>query len=210
MKIIIVGASPKKTFSKKYHLNPSDYFIGLDAGSLEIIKRSIVPDISIGDFDSTKDFELIRKNSHKTIVYPSKKDETDLELALRLLDQLKGSENLSIDIYDITGGRLDHEYNAYMLLSKYSKYKLKIIDDKNEVIYLKEGSECALWRNYKYFSIFANTESIVSIKNAKYCLDNVALNTNDTYTISNEKIDNETTPIIEVKKGGVLLFTVYE
>ena len=30
MKIIIVANSPKKSFKEMYHLNPSDYFIGLD------------------------------------------------------------------------------------------------------------------------------------------------------------------------------------
>ena len=39
MKIIIVASSPVKTFYQNYHLNPSDYFIGIDAGSLELIKR---------------------------------------------------------------------------------------------------------------------------------------------------------------------------
>ena len=41
MKIIIVASSPVKTFYQNYHLNPSDYFIGIDAGSLELIKRGI-------------------------------------------------------------------------------------------------------------------------------------------------------------------------
>ena len=47
MKIIIVASSPVKTFYQNYHLNPSDYFIGIDAGSLELIKRGIKPDLSI-------------------------------------------------------------------------------------------------------------------------------------------------------------------
>ena len=53
MKIIIVASSPVKTFKETYHRNPSDYFIGIDGGSLELIARNIKPDVSIGDFDST-------------------------------------------------------------------------------------------------------------------------------------------------------------
>lgn len=32
-----------------YHLNPSDYFIGLDGGAMELLERRIKPDIAIGD-----------------------------------------------------------------------------------------------------------------------------------------------------------------
>ena len=53
MKIIIVANSPKKSFKEMYHLNPSDYFIGLDGGAMELLERRIKPDIAIGDFDST-------------------------------------------------------------------------------------------------------------------------------------------------------------
>ena len=211
MRIIIVGASPKKSFYDIYHLNPSDYFIGVDAGSLEIIKRSITPDISIGDFDSTEEFKFIEANSHKVITYSSDKDDTDLELAIKLLEDLKGSNNLYVDIYDVTGERLDHEFNAYMLLAKYSRYKLRILDKNNEVMFLKENSEYMLkTRKCKYFSIFAKEESIVNIINAKYNLDNVIINSNDTYTISNELMHDNISPIIEVKKGGVFLFVYYE
>lgn len=211
MKIIIVGASPIKSFYKKYYLNPSDYFIGLDAGSLEIINRGIMPDISIGDFDSTTQLDFIKENSFKTFIHPSKKDETDLELAIKLLDELKGSNNLSIDIYDATGGRLDHEFNAYALLAKYNEYKLKIIDEHNEVIYLKEEDTYIIKsEKCKYFSLFPKEESVVTIMNAEYPINNVILKTADTYTISNKPLKNGLEPIIKVISGGVYLFCYYD
>ncbi len=211
MKIIIVASSPVKSFRETYHLNPSDYFIGIDHGSIEIIERGIKPDISIGDFDSTDELSLIKEKSYDTKFFPKQKDETDLELALQFLDTLKGSDNLEIDIYDATGARLDHELNNYLLMAKYNKYKIKIVDKHNEVIYLKENETYKIKpKNCRYFSLCAFEDSIVSIKNAKYELDKHSLKKTDTYAISNEPLNSNDSPIIEVESGGIFLFTYYE
>lgn len=208
MKIIIVGASPNKSFANKYHLNPSDYFIGLDAGNLEIIKRNIVPDIAIGDFDSTSEIALIKQKALQTLIYPSKKDETDLELAIKFLENLKGANNLKVEVYDVTGGRLDQEFNAYMLLRKYDNYQIKIIDNQNDVIFISRPIKHNINVNCKYFSIFAIEKSIVTIKNAEYELNETVLNINDTYTISNQPKGN-LNPVVELNKGAIFLFCYY-
>lgn len=210
MKIIIVASSPVKTFYQNYHLNPSDYFIGIDAGSLELIKRGIKPDLSIGDFDSTEELDYIQEHSYETLVFSRKKNETDLELAFKYLEQLKGSLNLEIDVYDATSARLDHEFNTYMLMAKYDKYKIRIIDDENEVIYMKTNDSYEIKRPHcKYFSLFAKEETVVSITNALYELDQVLLSPNDTYAVSNEPLHNHKNPIIEVKRGGIYLFSFF-
>ena len=211
MKIIIVASSPVKTFKDTYHRNPSDYFIGIDGGSLELISRNIKPDVSIGDFDSTKDLNLIKEKSYDTLFFPKQKDETDLELALKFLDTLKGSDNLEIDIYDATGARLDHELNNYLLMAKYDKYKIRILDKNNDVRYVKAGNSQKINpKNLKYFSICAFNKSVISIKNALYELENREIDRTDTYAVSNEPLDQNTAPIVEVKEGGVFLFAYYE
>ncbi len=211
MKIIIVASSPVKTFKETYHRNPSDYFIGIDGGSLELIARNIKPDVSIGDFDSTKDLQLIKENSYDTLFFPKQKDETDLELALKFLDTLKGSDNLEIDIYDATGARLDHELNNYLLMAKYDKYKIRILNKNNDVRYLKAGSSHKINpKNLKYFSICALDKSVISIKNALYELEKREINRTDTYAVSNEALNQDTAPIIEVEEGGVFLFAYYQ
>lgn len=211
MKIIIVASSPHKSFKETYHLNPSDYFIGIDGGCLELIDRGICPDISIGDFDSTPDLKLVKEKSYDTKFFPKQKDETDLELALKFLDTLKGSDNLEIDIYDATGARLDHEFNNYLLMAKYPKYKIRIVNKNNEVRFLKDGDKIKLRpQNLKYFSLCAVDNSIVSIKNALYNLDKQLLTSKDTFAISNEPVSKEISPIIEIEKGSIFLFTYYE
>lgn len=211
MKIIIVASSPVKSFKDYYHLNPSDFFIGIDQGAIELINRGIKPDVAIGDFDSTNDLAYIEENSYKVLKYNKDKDETDLELAFKYLDQLKGSENLEIDVYDATSARLDHEFNTYMLMAKYSLYKIRVVDINNEVIYMKDNDKYQIKRPYcKYFSLCPIKESVVTVNNAKYILNDVTLKTTDTYAVSNEPLNDGTKPTINVIKGGILLFSYYE
>lgn len=211
MKIIIVASSPVKSFKDYYHLNPSDFFIGIDSGSLELIKRGIKPDVSIGDFDSTDELDYIKDNSYSILKYSTNKDETDLELAFKYLKNIKGSENLEIDVYDATSARLDHEFNTYMLMAKYDLYKIRVVDVHNEVIYMKDNDKYLIKRPHlKYFSVCPIRESIISITNAKYTLDDVKLTVKDTYAVSNEPLKDGKKPYIEVKEGGVFLFSYYE
>ncbi len=211
MRIIIVGSSPVKTFFKKYQLNPSDYFIGVDGGALELLKKDIKPDLAIGDFDSTNDFEKVKKEAYEVKCYNPCKDETDLELAFKALENLKGATNLEIDVYDAIGGRLDHEFNAYLLLAKYKQYKIHLLDDKNEVLCLNKGQAVYLKKaSCQYFSVFALESAVININNSLYNLENRLLKLFDTYAISNEPLNDHTRAIIEVKEGSIIVFINYK
>lgn len=208
MKIIIVANSPKKSFKEIYHLNPSDYFIGLDGGAMELLNRKIKPDIAIGDFDSTIFLQEIEKNSIETKIFPTKKNETDLELAFMHLKNIQGVKNLNIEVYDALSGRLDHELVAIRLLAKYNEYKVKLIDSENTIELIKEKHECVVNKKAKYFSIFPIGEATISIKNAAYELSNVTINESDTYTVSNAPLNNDIQSTIYVHSGMVYLFTI--
>ena len=163
-------------------------------------------DIAIGDFDSTDQLDLIKEHSYSVLTYPKEKNETDLELALMHLDTLKGSLDLEVEIYDALGSRLDHEFNSYMLLAKYSKYKLKLINEENQVVYKKTKDIYKIRGGVNYFSIFADKKSVISIINAKYPLIDQTIDKSDTYLVSNEMLDKNLQPTIEIKKGGVYIF----
>lgn len=208
MKIIIVANSPVKSFHKIYHLNPSDYFIGIDGGNEELLKRKITPDMAIGDFDSTDSLNLIKEKAVETRVYPIKKNETDLELALIHLDDLKGATNLIIEIYDAMSGRLDHELVTIRLLRKYAKYNLKLIDQQNTIQYVMSNSTVILDRNLEYFSILPVGETIISVSNASYPLKEVRVTENDTYTTSNKPIDDKKRPVIQIHQGSVYIICI--
>ena len=63
-------------------------------------------------------------------------------------------------------------------------------------------------KNAKYFSIFPIGEATISIRNAAYELNNVTINENDTYTVSNAPLKNDIEPTIYVHSGMVYLFTI--
>jgi thiamine pyrophosphokinase len=73
MRYIVVGNSLYKTFSKIYKYQEGDYFIGLDEGSLEIIKNNYTLNEAWGDFDSGNNIELIKSKANKFKKYPKEK-----------------------------------------------------------------------------------------------------------------------------------------
>lgn len=209
MKIIIVANSPEKSFYKIYKLNPSDYFIGVDGGAMEIIKKSIKPDLAIGDFDSTNNLEDIKKNSYLTKTFSTVKSETDLELALIEVSKIAGANNLYIEIYDAFGGRIDHELVALRLLRKYHEYNISIIDDKGRISIVRKGENIKLKSSdIKYFSILPIGEAEISIKDAMYELNEVSINELDTYTTSNQPLSADIEPKIYIHQGMVYLIII--
>ena len=65
-------------------VNACDLLIAADGGARHCIAANLLPQVVIGDFDSLSESELKVLEAHgaKLIRYPSRKDSTDLELAL--------------------------------------------------------------------------------------------------------------------------------
>ena len=187
MRYIVVGNSLYKTFSKMYKYQEGDYFIGLDEGSLEIIKNNYTLNEAWGDFDSGNNIEFIKSKTNKFKKYPKEKNETDLELILMNLDV-----TCEILIYDITGARLDHELVNILMLKKYKHLNIKIVDELNEIRYIsKQGFYEINQDEYKYVSLLTLDSFRISITSAKYLLDNIIVSSNDTYTTSNEYMNGK-------------------
>ena len=124
------------------------------------------------------------------------------------LKNIQGATNLNNEVYDALSGRIDHELVAIRLLAKYNEYKVKLIDKENTIELLKEKKVGVVNKNAKYFSIFPIGEATISIRNAAYELNNVTINENDTYTVSNAPLKNDIEPTIYVHSGMVYLFTI--
>ena len=89
--------------------------MGVDAGTLTLLKAGLRPDFVIGDFDSVtpKERERILKDFPQQTVLQPEKDDTDTEAALRLAVQLQAEE---IRIFGASGSRLDHTLANLRLL----------------------------------------------------------------------------------------------
>ena len=163
-------------------LNPSIQYIGVDGGNDILAKANIIPILSIGDFDSIQNHQLIQNNQ---ITLPKIKDYTDTEYAIIEAIKLGYQE---IEITGVTGGRIDHFMAMICLLQKYNHINIKIVDLQNEIFLLKKGRHI-IENNHDYFSLFALKDTNISIRKARYEINNYKLKTNDPLCVSNEGIN---------------------
>lgn len=199
MRYIIVGKSPNESFKKIYIHQEDDFLIGLDEGALKIIEKEYKLNEVWGDFDNKEKLQKISKYCSNIHLYPTKKNQTDLELVLMNI-----KTNDEIVIYDVTGGRLDHEIINLLLLRKYHNLKLKIRDNYNEIIYLStKGSYTFSKDEFNYISIITLDQATISITKGEYLLDKTTITKNDTYTTSNTFVDEEFS--IELFSGEIFI-----
>ncbi len=179
-------------------IKDSDYIICADGGQTIAHKHGITPDCVIGDFDSTIESPAF---DCRYITYPVEKDITDAEACvLHCIDE---------GITEITfiggiGGRLDHTLGALSLLVKFKDQvgRIRLVDKRNQVELLENGS--ILIESdpaYRFFSIVPVYEKIsgVSIKGAKYPLNNVEMFKASTLGISNEVLSDEA--VVNINDG---------
>jgi thiamine pyrophosphokinase len=101
--IVIAGGEMRTTV----HVEPSDYVIAADSGYDHAVESDIPVNLLVGDLDSISDSGLAHalRSGVKIDEYPTDKDDTDLELALRAAI---ASGAGSVAIHGGEGGRLGH------------------------------------------------------------------------------------------------------
>lgn len=112
------------------------YVICADGGARHLDMLGISADIFVGDMDSL----TIDISDKEKIIYPTKKDYTDSEIAVDLALK-KGFKK--IVMVGFTGTRLDHTLTNLFLLKRIKNNGAKgvIIDGHNEVYYLEDEIE---------------------------------------------------------------------
>lgn len=116
-------------------LKDYDRLVCADGGLNHAFNLGIVPQVVIGDFDSTpaKILSYYREKGCKIIKHPIIKDKTDTELAL---DYAIDQNPSSIDILAGLGTRLDHSLANVHLLKKTLDRKIptRIITENSDVM----------------------------------------------------------------------------
>lgn len=177
-----------------------DYIICADTAYIKCKKENITPNLIIGDFDhGIIDCDLGLYNN--VIKVPSEKNDTDTMLCVKKMIELNIK---NITIIGGIGGRCDHTYANIQTIAYCLKngFKCTIKDDKNEMFMLGCGNHL-IETDKKYISFFSYSESsVISIRNAKYSVENHELTYYFPLGVSNEKTDK---PIIaEISKGIIL------
>lgn len=143
-------------------INEDLIWIGVDRGAIRLLDYGIKPVLALGDFDSITSAELKRLKKEVADVrqFPAEKDATDTELAVQVAFNEFSPEE--VIMYGATGGRLDHLLNNLWLIFQPAfhpyLFKLKIVDNKNSVVYFGPGTyEIKKEKNKDYLAFICLT-----------------------------------------------------
>lgn len=198
--VIIAGADIQNYGAVRSYLKKDDFIVCCDSGLKHMKGLEITPDFVIGDFDSHEkpDFPV------ETVVLPCEKDDTDTMAAIREMDKRGFDDFLLLGVF---GNRLDHTLgNVYALLwlDNHGK-KAMAVDDYSE-FEIVSRNKAYITSKYPFFSL-VNITGIsegITIKNAKYPLENAEITQDFQYGFSNEPLPEQTAEVT-LKRGALLL-----
>jgi len=168
-------------------IEDSDLIICADGGANYAYEMGLIPRYIVGDMDSirpeVKEFFALHQVTLKK--YPRRKDFTDTQLALSLVEELGADE---VVLLGTLGKRLDHT-----LSNLYSGIELAMMG--KQVIHY--SPDCVVYLTSRRLVIEGNKGDVVSVlplsekalgvceKGFEYPLENVVLEKKNPYTVSN-------------------------
>ena len=198
--VIIAGADIGNYKRVREYLRSDDFIVCCDSGLKHCEELAVDADLIIGDFDSHENPNL----PVETIVLPCEKDDTDTMAAVREMVK-RGFDNFLL--LGVFGGRLDHALaNIYIMLWLVNRRKKVLaVDDQSEMEIITD-KPVFISDQYPYFSLvsIAGNAENVTIKNAKYTLDNAVITSEYQYAVSNEPLPGKTAEVT-VGRGALLL-----
>lgn len=196
-------------------LKKDDYVIYCDSGLKHMEGLGAAPSLIVGDFDSGSDPHL----DVETITLPVAKDDTDTVFAMKEGVRRGFRDFLLIGA---AGARLDHTLvNIYILTALENRgCHGVLIDDYSEIEIVapeerdtgaNRGGKALVGCEYPYFSLVAMEGGAkgVTIKNAKFPLEDAEITPDYQYATSNEALPGMTAEI-SVKEGRLLLIKIAE
>ena len=201
---VIVGGAKINNYTKiKEYLRPDDFFVYCDGGLKHMDALGVKPDLIVGDFDSHDNPNM----DVETIVLPCIKDDTDTCHALKCCIEKGFTDFLFVGCI---GERMDHTMGNVSLLIYLKEKGLKgiMLDDYSEIS-IVTGEE-SIDDSFSYFSLITLSDSAdgITIKNAKYPLENACIKSGFQLGISNE-VNKGGTAIVSCKSGNLLLIKVF-
>jgi thiamine pyrophosphokinase len=179
-------SDPNKT---RRHIRPDDRIICADGGTHHARSMELTPDIVVGDLDSL-DPALCAELEAAGVrfeIHPARKDETDLELALRLAVAEGANE---IEILAMLGGRLDQSLANLLLLARpeWASAQVRATEGSQSVWPVRGGQETIIGGECgDLLSLVPVTPLVsgVTLKGVEWPLHAATLRFGSTLTISN-------------------------
>ena len=211
---VIVGGADIADYARaRDYLRDDDFVVYCDSGLKHMEGLGAKPSLIVGDFDSYDD----PHSDVETITLPVAKDDTDTVFAVREGMRRGYKEFL---LLGVIGARLDHTLvNAYilsmledngchgMIVDDYSEMELIASRRNADGEYIAGTAEVPY--DYPYFSLVAieGEASGVTIRNAKFPLEDGSISPGYQYATSNEALPGQTAEI-ELGQGRLLLIKI--
>ncbi len=199
--ICVNGDSTDRHFLKR-ELSAVDYIIAADGGMYHLDAIGVVPDVLVGDLDSYTVDNGQLPGDLKVIKLPCEKDLSDLEFAVQLAIEKGATE---IRLFNALGDRLDHTLTNLNVLMQIKKSGAKaMLIAENQRLFCAQTIQHLDGINGQTFSILPLTDLAgVSIKGAKYPLDNHNVKHYSSLCLSNVAIENRVT--ITIQSGDAFI-----
>lgn len=197
--ILTGGKAPDYKLASQY-IRGAKKVVAADSGYDLAWKLSFLPDMVVGDMDSVVHTEeLNHVPEERKMIWPKDKDETDTEIALRLLWE-QGYRK--IVVIGGGGGRLDHTIGILSLFEREIRPSVWLTD--KEMVILVEDRFSIRTERGETVSVFPVGEKVEGIrsKGLKWSLNGLSWSRGD-MGISNETVLRHLS--LEVKKGKILV-----
>lgn len=197
--LVITGGYCNIDYARKIVPQSVDLTIAADSGYATAQKLGIIPDITMGDFDSYRESLPPEMNILRVAC---EKDVTDTMLAC---EYAKDNGCRYITIIGGTGGRIDHSISNVFYLEDLRRQgiRVKLTDGENSVQVIIDET-VSVPDDGGYFSIFALEKCVVTETGCKYPLSRATLVRQRPYAVSNEVTGECAVVTVE---GAALLVT---
>lgn len=197
--ILFIRGSYRKSDIPFYRaLCHSKCTIAVDGGYDYFRKAGLFPDIMLGDFDSLKRFPRNLPTTTTVLKYPSRKNKTDLHLAVEYCLSEKAR---TIDIIQPNVGEIDHFLGNIFLLAHSNlisdskiQNNIRIINPKYEIKLVVDNTVTFLDCVGDIVSILPLSPKIVlDVTGAEYKVKNANLALGETRSLRNHITDHKAT-----------------
>lgn len=187
-------------------LEEDDFFIYCDCGLRHRGGLSRDADLIVGDFDSYERPD----GAVETIVLPCEKDDTDTAFAVK--EALRRGFDRFL-LVGMVGQRFDHTFGniSLLLLLAEAGAGAVLADDYSLMELVVPGRETLIEERYPYFSLLAlgGDAQGVTIRGAKYPLEEARISCRYQYAVSNEVLPGQTARV-SLTQGQLLLVKVFD
>ncbi|MBQ3394434.1 MAG: thiamine diphosphokinase [Oscillospiraceae bacterium] len=198
--VVICGAPID--FDARNMIREGDYVMCADSGWQKAREMGIVPDMIVGDFDSSPDPSDRYDNVE---VLPTVKDDTDTHHIARHIIE-KGFTDVLL-LGAVGGNRIEHTLSNISTMLFLAEHGISATarTGKSTLIVIKNGKICLKDADRRFLSVFplGDRSEGVTITGAKYEVEDAVLTNDFPIGVSNEFIGNDVT--IEVEKGSLLI-----